>query len=61
MLYNHRNRYLNVDLFLTIYLPTRIRNLKQIINKLERNFQISIHHLISQREKLDNGLYDRFG
>ena len=28
-------------------------------NKLERDIQISKHHLISQI-KLDNGLYDRF-
>ena len=29
--------------------------------KLERNFQISKHHIISQKEQIDNGLYDRFG
>ena len=30
-------------------------------NKLERDFQSSKYHLISQRENLYNGLYDRFG
>ena len=30
-------------------------------NKLERDFQISKHHIFSKRETLDNGLYDRFG
>ena len=30
-------------------------------NKLQWDFQISKHHFISQREHLDNGLYDRFG
>ena len=29
------------------------------VNKLEQDFQISKHHLISQQRKLDNGLYDR--